>query len=338
MPNIRDVAKRAGVAPITVSRVVNNSSYVSEDTRIKVEKAIAELQYVPNKLAQSLRFSRTNTLALIVSDVTNPFWTTVARGVEDAASAEDMNVVLCNTDEDPGKQHRYVNLLLQRQVDGFLLVPAQNTPDSLLLIQQQGVPVVLLDRQVSGTEVDTVRCDSEGGALELVEHLINFGHRRIACITGPQHISTSVQRVVGYQRALAKAGLRANPAMIRYGEFNQDSGYCLTNELLDMSSTPTAWFAANNFIAIGVLKALRRAGLRVPEDMSVAAFDDLPLGLLIEPFLTVTSQPAYEMGYKAAELLLRRINSPEDFLPKQEIVLPTHLVVRSSCRAILPQS
>jgi LacI family transcriptional regulator len=286
-------------------------------------------------LGQSLRFSRTNTLALIVSDITNPFWTTVVRGVEDAASEADINVVLCNTDENPAKQNRYISLLLQRQVDGFLLVPSQTTPDALLLIQQQGVPVVVLDRRVSGTEVDVVRCDSEGGAFELVQHLIGFGHRRIACIAGPQHISTSVQRVIGYQRALVKAGLKVDPALVGYGEFTQESGYCLTQELLNITPPPTAWFAANNFIAIGVLRALRRAGLRVPDDMSVVAFDDLPLGLLIEPFLTVAAQPAYDMGYQAAELLLRRIGDRAADLPPQEIVLPVQIMVRASCRALM---
>lgn len=334
MPNIRDVAKRAGVAPITVSRVINNSSYVSEDTRSRVERAIADLQYVPNKLAQSLRFSRTNTLALIVSDITNPFWTTVARGVEDAANAAEINVVLCNTDENPTKQNRYVSLLLQRQIDGFLLVPARNTPDSLLLIQRQGVPVVLLDRQVAGAEVDIVRCDSEGGALGLVQHLVSLGHRRIACITGPQHISTSVQRVTGYQRALAMAGLPFDLELVRYGEFNQESGYRLAHELLAVSPAPTAWFAANNFIAIGVLKALRHLGLNIPEDTSVVAFDDLPVGLLIDPFLTVAAQPAYEMGYQAAELLLKRING--DYTHSgEEIILPVSLIIRSSCHPYL---
>lgn len=333
MPTIRDVARRAGVAPMTVSRVINNSSYVSAQTRARVERAIAELQYVPNRLAQSLRFSKTHTLALIVSDITNPFWTTVARGAEDAASAGDLTVVLCNTDEDPAKQTRYVQLLLQRQVDGFLLVPARNTPDSLLLIQQQGVPVVLLDRQVIGAEADSVRCDSEGGAFALVQHVIACGHRRIACVAGPQHISTSLQRVAGYQRALASAGLRTDLDLVRYGAFTQDSGYALTQELLGRPAPPTAWFAANNFIAIGVLKALRQAGLRVPEQMSVVAFDDLPLGLLIEPFLTVAAQPAYDMGYRAAELLIGRISGSVTG-PPQDVILPVELLLRASCRPL----
>ena len=333
MPTIRDVARRAGVAPITVSRVINNKGYVSEGTRQRVEEAIAELNYVPNALAQGLRFNRTNVIALVLSDVTNPFWTTVARGTEDAASEENYSVILCNTDEDIAKHDRYAQLLLRRQVDGILLVPVSNTADTIRFIQQQGVSLVILDRQMPGVSVDIVRADSEGGAYELTRYLTELGHRRIAILSGPEIVSTSTQRVAGYQRALHDTHLEVDPELISYGRFYQDSGYERTMSLLALSRPPTAIFAGNNFIAIGVMKALYEAGLRIPEDMSVVGFDDLPPGLLVRPFLTVADQPAYEMGYRATKLLLERIAS-SDKPSYREIVLPTQLVIRQSCRAI----
>ncbi len=330
MATIRDVAERAGVAPITVSRVINNSGYVSEETRARVEAAIAELQYVPNSLARSLRFKRTHTLALVLTDITNPFWTTVARGVEDAASRHGFNVILCNTDENEDKQTEYLNVLLQKQVDGFLLVPARSTAEPITLIQRQRVPVVVLDRQVPGAQVDIVRGDSEGGAYELTRLLLSLGHRRIVMLSGPRGVSTAVDRVTGYRRALTEAGIAEDAMLIYYGEYTQDGGYHMTQQALTAQPRPTALFAANNFIAIGALRALREAGLQVPEDITLVCFDDIPATLVIEPFLTVVAQPAYEMGQRATELLLARLSgqAPDEY---QEIVLPAQVIIRRSC-------
>ncbi|MEP7285116.1 MAG: LacI family DNA-binding transcriptional regulator [Chloroflexota bacterium] len=337
MTSIRDVANKAGVAPITVSRVINNAGYVSAETRHRVEAAIAELQYIPNKLAQSLRFKKTSTLALVVSDITNPFWTTVTRGVEDAASKYNYSVMLCNTDENRAKQNNYVRLLLERQTDGFLLVPAYSSPETIEAIQSQGVPLVLLDRRVPDVQVDVVRGDSVGGAYQLIDYLISLGHRRIAMLTGPEHLSSSTERVRGYKQACSTFGVEIDPSLIIFGEFRQDSGFDMTQQILEMSARPTAIFAGNNFIAIGVLKALHEAGIHVPDSISVVCFDDLPLMLVIDPFLTVAVQPAYDMGYQATELLLAKING-EQLSDNRDIILPTELIIRQSCRAISPNS
>jgi LacI family transcriptional regulator len=329
MPTIRDVAKRAAVAPTTVSRVVNNSGYVSKETRKRVEAAIAELGYVPNTLARSLRFKKTNTLALVLPDITNPFWTTVARGVEDAASDRGFNVILCNTDESESKQAKYLTVLLQKQIDGIVLAPARSTAEPVESIQKQGVPVVVLDRRVPCTQVDTVRGDSVRGAYRLVRLLLTLGHRRIAILTGPQGVSTAVDRVAGYRQALVETGLDTDVELVYYGEFTQASGYEMTQHVLTATPRPTALFAANNFIAIGSLRALRDAGLQMPEDMALVSFDDLPQAFVIDPFLTVAAQPAYEMGHKATELLLARLSGLAP-LEYQEIVLPTETIVRRS--------
>ena len=291
MPNINDVAKRAGVAPITVSRVVNNSGYASVQTRKRVEAAIKELGYVPNALARGLRSNRTNTLALVVTDITNPFFTMIARGVEDAASAAGFTVIFCNTDESESKEEKYTRILVEKQVDGVLLIPAGSNPDSVEFFQSRQVQVVLLDRGVPNVKTDIVRCDSEGGAYRLIKHLIDLGHEHISIITGPQGLSTSDDRVTGYRQALSEAGL-ANNESIHYGFFTQASGYELAAQALAQNPTPTALFGANNFISIGILKALRDAKVQVPQEIAVVGFDDLPTALVVDPFLTVAAQPA----------------------------------------------
>jgi len=329
MPTIRDVAKRANVAPITVSRVINNSGYVSQEVRQRVEQAIAELNYIPNSLGPSLRSKRTNILALVLSDITNPFWTTVARGVEDTANQSGYYVVLCNTDESQSKQDEYLTVMLRKRVDGVLLVPAQSTAQSIRMIQQQAVPVVVMDRRVPDSVVDVVRCDSVEGAYRLTRHLLDLGHRYVAMITGPEQVSTAVDRVIGFRRAMEEAGLGQEMQQVYWGEFNQKAGFDLTKRVLRSTPRPTAIFAGNNFIAIGALKALREAGAQVPDDMALVAFDDLPAPLVIDPFFTVAVQPAYEMGKTATELLLTRITQ-QTTGHVEEVLFQAQIIVRRS--------
>jgi LacI family transcriptional regulator len=329
MPTIHDVAKLAGVAPITVSRVINNSGYFSVEIRERVEKAVTELGYVPNLLARSLRSKRTNTLALILTDITNPFFTTLARGVEDTASEAGFTVIFCNTDESESKEARYLQVLLQKQVDGFLLVPAQSKQGAIDLIRHHGEPVVVLDRRVPAENVDIVRCDSEGGACELINLLVSLGHRQIAVLSGPRGVSTAEDRVAGYRHALSDAGIPVDEGYIFFGEFNQEGGYEMTRRALNLSPRPTALFAANNFIAIGAMRAIQDLGLEVPEDIALVGFDDLPPAMVSFPFFTVVSQPAYEMGRRATLLLLERLSTQQNEA-YQEIVLPTQIIVRHS--------
>ncbi len=328
MADIRDVAKRAGVAPITVSRVINNSGYISQGTRERVKAAVTELGYVPNTLARGLRSKRTTTLALVVTDIANPYFTLMARGVEDAAGASNYSVIYCNTDESEAKEEKYANLLAQRQVDGVLLVPSCGNVKTIKFLLSNEIAVVALDRRVEGVKIDSVRSDSQDGAERLTHLLIGLGHKRIAMITGPNYVSTSVDRVVGYQQALAKAGLSEN-GLVYYGAFNQESGYKLTGQAMAHSPKPTALFGANNFITIGIIKALQDLKLRVPGDVSVVGFDDLPEAMLLSPFLTVAAQPAYEMGRMATELLLKRI-SGELSGRCQTLVLQTQVIERGS--------
>ncbi len=327
MTTIREVARQAGVSPITVSRVVNNTGYIRAETREKVLAAVEQLGYVPNTLARSLRWKQTGLLALVLTDITNPFWTTVARGVEDAASDAGLSVILCNTDESPDEQERYLTVLLQKRVDGILLVPADSAPAPVQAIRRQQIPVVVLDRRVSGVAVDVVRCDSRAGAFQLVQHLTRLGHRRIALLAGPLGVSTAEERILGYRQALHEAELADE--YILSGAFTLQSGYEMACQALANPARPSALFAGNNFIAIGALRALRDAGLRVPEDISLVGFDDLPPALVVDPFLTAAAQPAYEMGYQATHLLLQRM-AGEGPAEMQETILPVQLVERSS--------
>jgi LacI family transcriptional regulator len=330
MPTIRDVAKRAGVSPITVSRVINRSAPVSEETRKRVEAAIAALGYVPNRLAPSLRSHRTHLIALILSDITNTFWVQVTRGVEDVLGVHGFHMILGNANDSGVKEEDMIRSLAERQVDGFILRPVKSDGTSVKLAQGYGIPTVVLDYSMPDVKVDVVRGDSIGGASQLTKLLIDLGHRRIAMLNGPPYASTATMRTAGYQRALEAAGLDVDPDLIHYGDFTLDSGYRMTRQALSLAPRPTALFAANNQIAFGTLRALRDAGLRVPQDISVVGFDELPVETTEHPFLTVAEQSPYNIGRRAAEVLLSRV-SGEGPITAQEIVLPAKVVFRESC-------
>jgi LacI family transcriptional regulator len=329
MTTIKDVARHAGVSTMTVSRVVNSSGYASEETRARVGQAIAELGYVPNAVARHLRSKRTRTVALVLSDITNPFFTTIARGVEDVAAEHDFAVMFCNTDESELEENKYLQMLIERQIDGVLLVPSGSSPEPFRLLRSHNVPVVVLDRRVPSPSVDQVRSDSEAGAYQLVGHLLELGHTRIAMLSGQRSITTSADRIAGYERALTEARIDVDPALICDAGLAVEVGSAMARQVLATRPRPTAIFAANNFIAFGAIRAIRQIGLRVPEDVSLVCFDDVPDEWVIDPFMTCIVQDAYAMGRKAAELLLTRLTSNRPAKPRS-IVLPVRFVVRRS--------
>lgn len=220
-------------------------------------------------------------------------------------------------------------MLLRRRIDGILLVPASSSPDPIRTIQKQGIPVVLLDRIVTNVDVDIVRADSEKGAYQLTEHLISNGHRRITILAGPQSVSTAVDRVHGFCRALSDAGLDDCDSQVLWGNYTQDSGYEMAKKALNKTPKPTALFATNNFVAIGALRALQEVNCRVPDDIAIVSVDDIPPIFSIEPFLTVANQPAREMGKQAVQILLQRIKGDAD-RPCQQTILPTEMIIRRS--------
>lgn len=330
MTTIYDVARKAGVSPATVSRALSGAQGVSEATRRRVLAAAEELHYSPNYIARSLKKRRTNTIALIISDITNPFFTTLARGVEDKASEHGFNTIFCNTDEDPRVEAAYVELMLRRQVDG-LLISSCGDGGSLEVLARKSVPVVLVDRKVPNSSWDYVVGDSEYGAYALVRHLIEVhGKKRIAVISGPLTLSTSRERVEGYRKALQEAGVTPFEEYVRIGAYKEEFGYQAMRELLESGLPVEAVFAGNNVIAVGAIRAARELGVRVPEDVAFVTFDDFDLASALFPFLTAAKQPAYTIGTLAVEMLLERIRG-EKIRERREVVLRPEIIIRKSC-------
>lgn len=326
---MRDVAQRAGVSAITVSRVINGTGYVHEETQARVLAAIEALSYIPNNLARSLRSRQTSTLALLLTDITNSFWTTVARGVEDEAAGQGYSVFFCNTDEDPAKEERYLEMLARRRVDGLLIGPTPESAPLLHRLQTQGIKFVLLDRIVDGIEADVVRSDSRAGAANITQHLLITGHKRVAYIGGPLSTSTGRERLAGYRSALMASGKAIEPALIKTGWYKRESGHQLATELLAGEDRPDAIFAGNSLIAQGVLDAISEKGMRVPHEVAVVSFDDITGANSYAPFLTAVIQPAYEIGRIGTRLLLEQISGARE--ETEEMILPTQLVIRRSC-------
>jgi LacI family transcriptional regulator len=329
MATIYDVARRAEVSAATVSRVLNGHASVDPRLAERVRAAVAELDYRPSALARNLRRSRTSLWAVIISDVGNPFFTSLVRGVEDVAQSNAYSVVLCNSDEDPDKEANYVSVALAEQVAGVIMSPS-GPPAAATRLLDVGTPLVLIDRELSDVRADSVLVDNEHGAAEAVTHLLANGYQRIGCITGPESVSTARRRLRGYQQALADGGGGFDDSLVRYGDFRETGGYQAMAGLLDLPEPPDAVFVANNLMAVGALDCLRARGITVPDRIGVVGFDDLPWPGLVRPALTTVSQPTYELGRVAAQLLSERIED-RDREPAT-VVLKTELHVRDTSR------
>lgn len=328
MVTIRDVAMRAGVSPTTVSHVINATRPVSEGVRARVEAAMTELGFQPNALARSLRRKRTHTLGMIVPDSANPFFAEVGRGIEDTSFAAGYSVMLCNSDGDARRELLYIDLLIQKQVDGVLLVPTGDQGELAAALQLRNIPVVVLDRDVPGAAIDRIHIDNVAGGYLATRHLIDLGHRRIGYIGGPPHLSPVPGRSTGYRQALQEAGLPLDAELIAFGNFRDTGGYEGAQTLLALPNPPTAIFAGNDLMAIGALAAAREHGIRVPDGLSIIGFDDIHLARYVNPPLTTVAQPKYELGVIAAELLFARLHTPA--LPPQLRLLQAELVMRHS--------
>ncbi|MFE0506718.1 LacI family DNA-binding transcriptional regulator [Peribacillus butanolivorans] len=332
MTTIYDIAKKANVSPMTVSRVINNKGNISEKTREKVEAVIKELNYIPNSAAQSLNIKKTKLLSLIITDITNPFFTKVARGAADKANQMGYQLILCNTDENYEKESEYINALISKRVDGVIIAPTgdQSTKNLKKLIKNR-IPFTLIDRQIEDVSCDRVLGDNYEGTKLLLQHLIDYGHQRIAMVHGPLTISTSKERYQAYIETLKINDLKIDPAFLVETHYKQEKQWNGIAHLVNVSPAdrPTAIFAANNFIAIKIIKSLREKKIKVPEDIAVVCFDDLELFSDFDPFLTVSSQPAYDFGYLGTQLVIERVDEvgPADH---RTINLKPELVIRKS--------
>jgi LacI family transcriptional regulator len=313
----------------TVSRVLSGRGYASSRTRELVLQAAKEIEYVPNGMARGLKTQRSGLIALLVPEIVNSFYTTVSRGVEDVANANGLQVIVGNTDENVAKERAYIELMISSQVDGVIVAPAGNTAETLTPLITKSIPTVLVDRAVAGIATDIVRGDGVGDAATLTRHLLDLGHRRTALVNG--HLDTSVarDREQGFRRAHSEAGLEVDERLISTGTWFIDDAHRRVGALLDEGERPDAIMATNNFMAIGAFRALRERGLRVPDDVAVACFDDIGDAAEIDPFLTAMAQPAYTMGTLAMQLLLERIAGTNLGEPR-EIVLESQLLARRS--------
>ena len=330
---IRDVAQRAGVSPMTVSRVINESELVSADTRRRVEDAITELGYVPSRLARGLSAKRTGTLAVIVPDVANPFFTLIVRGAEEVARRAGYRAILCDTRADLTVEREVIEEMLAHRVEGILIAPVSDrSREHLRRLTAFDVPFVLVDRTVPGVEADAVLGDSEEGAQRLVEHLLSLGHRRIGMIVESDDVSTARDRRIGYEAALRAAGIPAAAELVARASVDPSGGYVGMRRLLALDEPPTAVFTVNNLVALGAIEAVRSAGLEVPDDVALVCFDDIEYASRLYPFLTVMEQPAETFGTLSSQLLLERIENRAPERPRV-VVLPAQFVVRRSCGA-----
>ncbi|HEY0453480.1 LacI family DNA-binding transcriptional regulator [Actinophytocola sp.] len=306
MATISDVASRAGVSTATVSRALNGKSTVDPELVARVLAAAEELGYQPNGPARNLRRQEAAVLALIISDVENPFFTAIARGVEDVAHTVGYSVVLCNADENADKERRYIDVAIQERVAGVIISPTSTATNVDLLINR-GTPLVAVDRPLPERPSDTVLVDTRQAARQATEHLLAQGYTRIGCITGPTGVRTADDRLAGYRDALRAGKHRSSPRLVRRAEFKEAGGFRACQELFDQAEPPDALLVANSAMAIGVLSALGVHSLRPGVGVGVVAFDDVPWAALVDPPLTVVAQPAYEIGSVAAQLLLARI-------------------------------
>jgi LacI family transcriptional regulator len=331
---LRDVAERAGVSPMTVSRVINNSPRVQADTRRRVEAAIVELEYVPNRLARGLIRRRTGTLALLVPDLANPFFTLIVQAAEDVAWRSGYHVILCDTRAELEREREYLEDMVEFQVEGVLVAPVSDRSRShLRILARNNTPYVLIDRSIAGFEADLVQGDSVAGARRLVEHLIALGHRRIAMITETLDVSTSRERLQGYRDALEAAEIQQRAEYVAEASaVDARGGYEAALLLFDLEAPPTAIFAVNNIVAVGVVEAARDRGVDIPGELALVCFDDIEHVSRLYPFLTVMAQPAETFGTLAAQLLLDRI-AGRVRERRRVVVLPADFIVRRSSGA-----
>lgn len=331
---IKEVAQYAGVSRATVSRVLNNHAYVADDVRARVQQAMDALGYQPNRAARRLRAHSSDIMGLIIPDIQNSLFQALVRGVEDAAYANRLNVVLCNTDDNPDKQTAYLRVMQAERAAGVVVIPTRANDGAVLApVREAGIPIVLVDREVVNFEADIVKVDNVRGAYIATSHLLRLGYQRIGIIAGTQSLSPGRERLRGCYEAFEERGVWVDPALIKPGNFRLDSGYEATREFMSMAEPPDAIFAANSLMSLGSLRALHELGIRIPEQVALIGFDDMPWAGDLNPPLTAVAQPGYELGQQAVQLLLRRVERPE--LPFYKVILQPRLVVRRSCGAYL---
>lgn len=329
MTTMREVAEYADVSLATVSRVINNVGYVSPDLRERVESAMQALQYRPSALARSLRRQETRTIGVLVPQLDQPFFAALVYAIENLLFENDYRILVCSAQENESKERAYAEILIRQRVDGVIAVPTGQGSVLQELFVKPDLPLVLLDRDLPGMKANRVLVDNAQGGYDGMVHLLSLGHRDVHVIGAPDYSLAMQQRIEGARRALADFGIADHDHCFVSGTLPQyEMGMAAASRLLDQSPRPTAIFALTDVTAVGVMHEAARRGLRLPDDLSVVGFDDIPLAGFMIPSLTTVAQPIQAMGEQAARLVLRQIEQPDH--EPECVVLPTQLVVRNS--------
>lgn len=328
MVKIKDVAHTARVSTATVSRVLANKPYVSPKVKDRVLKAVRELGYRPNRVARNLRSRRSSIIGLIVSDIENPYFQQVSRAVEDAANEHGYSVILCNNDENPDKEKKYLNLIRDENLAGVILSPTRQTADGFAETATLNIPMVVIDRQVSNFDVDNILIDNVQSAYTITTHLIEHGYQRFGALFGIGS-TTGRERQQGFLRALKDHGIKPHNNLIKFTNPREEDGFNTALKLLLSSAPPDAILTSNSLLATGVLRALQESKLTIPDDVAFASFDETPWARIVNPPLTVIEQPTYQIGRTATEILLKRIEDPTR--SHRQVILKAKLIVRQSC-------
>jgi LacI family transcriptional regulator len=324
--SIREVARLAGVSPATVSRVLNGSTTVAPEKRQRILDVVARVDYRPNRLARNLRRQQAEMIGVVVSDIENPHFSETVRVVESAAYLAGYRVLLCNTDETPAKQRTYLEMLADERVRAAIVSPADRAGSGVDALLSLGIPVIAFDRLLDDPRTDGVVCDNVEGLRRVTEHLLWLGHERIAYVGGRPDVETGAERLEGYTEAMRAAG---HVPFALDGGFRVDGADRAMTTLLGARTRPSAAIVANNQMTLGALRAIRRAGLRVPRDIALVGVDDPPWAELVDPPLTTLAQPVRTMAETAMELVLERIEQQRT--EPRRVTLPLELRVRASC-------
>lgn len=326
MASIKDVARVAGVSTATVSRVLSNGAHVRPEVRARVMAAVEQLDYRPNLLARSLRSQQSNTLGLIVSDIRNPFFTSMSRTVEDTAYEQGFSLILCNADEDPEKEAIYLNLMHDQNVAGVIFSPTRQTAANFNA-SKISIPTVIIDRSITDADVDAVLLDNIDAAYRLTTHLIANGFHHIGALCG-ETSSTGRERYAGFEKALHAHGLTPNAEQVKFVQPKIETGYAAALKIIDSAQPLDALLTTNSMLAAGALQAIRERNLLIPDDIALVTFDETTWASLVQPPITLIAQPTNEIGKTATELLLQRIADPQR--PTRQVILKGQLIIRGS--------
>lgn len=328
MATMKQVASRAGVSISTVSHVINKTRHVSDDVQDSVNKAIRTLNYFPSAVARSLKVAQTHTIGMVIPNNSNPFFAELIRGIEGVCFDKGYAVILCNTDDKPEKQAKYIQVLLEKRVDGLIVISSGYDPDLVRLLSSRRIPEVTIDRAIPGLVSDNVYVNHELGGYLATRHLLSLGHTQIACLSGPEELSSGNDRMAGYLRALKESQVTVNRSWLIRGEFSSQSGYECMQKLLALPDQPSAVFACNDLLAMGAMCAAHEQGIDIPDDLSIVGFDDIQLASYTCPPLTTMAQPKQEMGEMVANMLIKRMQNKD--LPIQQQVFQPELRIRKS--------